>query len=305
MNMKQLQYVITLAREGSFSKAAEKLGISQPSLSQYIKKTENEVGMQLFDRSGSDIRLTDAGEIYIEAGRKILDLEHQMEQKFSDLGNYKGGTVKVGISPYRSVHMIPKVFGEFNKLYPDTKLVIVEKSGNDLINAAEHGEFDICIIARPVESDMFKEEIIAYEEILLAVNKKTKLYKKLLKNSKEVASRKYPVVDIKYIDGEDFAILNEFSPMNELAKKILSENRITIHEKVEVSSNDALCSIVRSGVCAALISSGVADSDSEDVKYFSLKQNLKIRDIVAIYRKGQYLSKPAKDLIKIFKKVNM
>ena len=78
MNMKQLKYVLVLAHEGSFSLAADTLGISQPSISQYIKKIEKEQGVELFDRTSGDVRITDAGRIYIEDGRKILDLEKQM-----------------------------------------------------------------------------------------------------------------------------------------------------------------------------------------------------------------------------------
>ena len=96
MNMKQLRYAVVLAQKGSFSSAAEALAISQPSLSQYIKKIENEIGLELFDRTNGDVRLTDAGRVYIEAGRKILDLEHQMEVSFSDLAAHKTGSLIVG-----------------------------------------------------------------------------------------------------------------------------------------------------------------------------------------------------------------
>ena len=98
MNLKQFKYVLALANEGSFSRAAEALNIKQPSLSQYIKKIEKDCGMQLFDRSKGDVRLTDAGRAYIEAGRKILDLEHQLEGRFSDLAAFKSGTISIGIA---------------------------------------------------------------------------------------------------------------------------------------------------------------------------------------------------------------
>ena len=95
MNTKQFQYVLTLAREGSFSKAADTLNITQPSLSQYIKKIEREVGITFFDRTNGDVRITDAGRVYIEAGRKILDIEHQMDIRFSELIEYCSGSLKV------------------------------------------------------------------------------------------------------------------------------------------------------------------------------------------------------------------
>ena len=114
MNMKQFKYALVLANEKSFSRAAESLGISQPSLSQYLKKIETEVGARLFDRSGSEVRLTDAGRAYIEAGKKILDIEHQMEGRISDINNNIEGSISVGVSPYRTISIMPEIIKEFS-----------------------------------------------------------------------------------------------------------------------------------------------------------------------------------------------
>lgn len=92
MNMKQFRYVLILADKGSFSKVAEGLNVSQPSLSQYIKRIEHDLGVILFDRTGGNVRLTDAGRVYIEAGKKILDTERQMQKQFSDLTANQAGS---------------------------------------------------------------------------------------------------------------------------------------------------------------------------------------------------------------------
>ncbi|MBQ9942850.1 MAG: LysR family transcriptional regulator [Clostridia bacterium] len=89
MNTKQLEYVQVLAREGSFSRAADALNISQPSLSQYIKKIETEIGLPLFDRTNGNVRLTDAGHVYLSSGKQILDLEQQMNAPFQYLSENK------------------------------------------------------------------------------------------------------------------------------------------------------------------------------------------------------------------------
>lgn len=102
MNTKQFQYVLTLAHEGSFSKAADTLNITQTSLFQYIKKVEKEIGLYLFDRKKGDIRLTDTELVYIDAGKKILDIEYQMENCFTDLVSYKTGSLIIGAAPYRA-----------------------------------------------------------------------------------------------------------------------------------------------------------------------------------------------------------
>ena len=301
MNMKQLKYVLVLAEEGSFSRAADKLNISQPSLSQYIKKIEKEQGIELFKRANGDVAVTDAGRIYIEAGRKILDLEHQMANAFSDLAEYKGGTLSIGISPYRSVHLMPYVLREFNKLYPDVELIVKEKSGSALIEAATRGEFDLCVISLPVDEKIFDYEIIHTESAVIAVDRNTELYEKLAAAAENDFRRKYPAVDLSVIQGMDFAVLKSGMPMRKLMDKMLLDYGVDINEKIEVSSNEALLSIVGSGVCASIVPSGLTNAANASIAFFSIKQESDIRSVAVIYRKDQYMSKPIKDIIKIFK----
>lgn len=304
MNMKQLKYVLVLAEEGSFSRAAETLNITQPSLSQYIKKIEKQQGVELFDRANGYVHLTDAGRIYIEASKKILDIEHQMENAFSDLAEYKGGTISIGISPYRSVHLIPEVLRKFNLIFPQIKLIIKEKSGRDLIDAAAHGEFDLCVIALPVDEKLFDYEIIQKESIVIAVNKDTPFFDTLTLAAKTDKNRKFPAVDIKIAQGKDFAVLREYMPVRTVTDKILEENDVRVNEKIEVSSNEALLSIVESGVCASFIPSGLTNTSNEKVAFFSIEQEIDLRDIAVVYRKDQYMSQPILKLIEIFKTVS-
>ena len=301
MNLKQLKYVLVLSQENSFSAAAEVLNISQPSLSQYIKNIEKQVGMPLFERLNGEVKLTDAGRIYIDAGRKILDLEHQMENKLCDLSEFKSGTITIGISPYRSVHMMPSVLKAFDRLYPNIKLIVKERSGSDLIEAAKRGEFDLCVIALPVDQKLFNFELIQREEILIAVNKESDFYNQLNSSAKRVAGRKHPAVDISMVNGQDFAVLSEYMPMRTVTDKMIENFDLKINEKAELSSNEALLSIVKSGVCASFIPSGLTDGKHEKIACFSIVQDVEFRDIAVIYRKEQYCSKPIRDLIEIFK----
>ena len=158
MNTKQLKYVIVLAREGSFSRAAETLGITQPSLSQYIKKIEKEIGLELFDRTNGNLRLTDAGQVYIEAGQKILALERRMESQFSDLSDNRTGTVIIGASPYRTAGMMPAVAREFRRRYPGMHLTVREATTAELAEGLEQGEFDLALTLLPVDERLFAWE---------------------------------------------------------------------------------------------------------------------------------------------------
>ena len=142
MNTKQFQYVLALAREGSFSKAAEALNITQPSLSQYIKKIEKEIGLDLFDRTNGEVHLTDAGRVFMEAGRKVIDIEHQMENSFTDLAANKTGSLIIGAAPYRAAGMMPQIAKAFQLIHPGMVLTVREGTTAELLEGMEHGEYD-------------------------------------------------------------------------------------------------------------------------------------------------------------------
>ncbi len=99
MNSRQLQYVTTVAETGSISAAAQKLYISQPSLSQYIQKIEGELGIELFERT-SPLRLTTAGKVYVETAKNILLEQSELEKVIGDIKDYKYGSLTIGTTPY-------------------------------------------------------------------------------------------------------------------------------------------------------------------------------------------------------------
>ena len=95
-------------------------------LSQYIKKIEREIGLALFDRASGDIRITDAGRVCIDTGRKILDFKHQMEKAFNDFASYKTGSLIIGVTPYRAASMMPVITQQLQSLHPGMYLVVSE-----------------------------------------------------------------------------------------------------------------------------------------------------------------------------------
>lgn len=300
MNMKQLRYVLVLANEGSFSKAADTLGITQPSLSQYIKKIEKQMNVQLFDRTGGDVRITDAGRVYIDIGRKILDLEKQMEGRFDDLSSFRSGSVVIGVSPHRCIHLMPEIAKRFKEKYPGIYLVVEERAGESLLEDAEHGLFDLCVANLPVDEKVFNSLLMQKEELLLAVNTDTALYNKLIKSLTYLEGRKYPAVDLKELRGEPFVMLADTQVMQRQLVRICESANINVNKTMECRTIETQFAMVRAGIGAALVPSGISEfSNAEKVEFFSFVQPIPYRDMAVIYRKGQYLSQPVKDLIDI------
>lgn len=294
MNPKQFKYVLVLAQEGSFSKAAEVLSIRQPSLSQYIKKIEQEVGMELFDRSGGNLCLTDAGRIYIEVGRKMLDLIHQMEERFTDLSEGKTGTITVGISAHRSAALMPRIVKDFSMKYPRMLLRLVEKNYREIAECAEHGEFDLCLTTVPMEDKSFISETVQVEENVLAFPKNVELPSELMED------RRFPAISARELKGLTFVMLQEDHPMQKELDALAAEHGLTLRKKVECTSLQAALEMVKVGLGAALIPACLARPDSK-LHYFSIREEIHRREIYLIYRREQYFSEPLKDLLTIIR----
>ncbi len=306
MNMKQLKYVLVLAKEGSFSKAADALDITQPSLSQYIKKIEKELGVELFDRANGNVRLTSAGKVYVETGRKILDMEHQMQNRLTDISEYKEGAVVIGTTPFRSATMMPLVVAEFNKYYPGMHIVVDERGTQELQEAAERGEFDLCVLTAPVDERIFKSEQIIEEELVVAVPKGSVLAEKLRANSAEISNRKYKAVDARILDGEAFVMITDTQVMQKTLNNLCRDYNLHLNKATVVKSLEAQIEMVRQGIGAALVPTGIQKNGEVDerIQYFSLAQELPHRQVVVIYRKEQYITEVTKTLIEIMKGIN-
>ncbi|MCR5324431.1 MAG: LysR family transcriptional regulator [Lachnospiraceae bacterium] len=331
MNLKQFKYVLVLSDQKSFSRAAEELGISQPSLSQYVRKIEEELGVRLFDRSGSSLRLTDAGKAYIEAGRAILDIEQRMKGRFDDLNECRSGSVSIGVSPHRSICILPKAIAEFRAKYPGMQIIVDERVGSELLDRAEHGEYDLCITTLPVDENIFKYEPMKRDECVLAVPKGCELDRRLAKccsieevsekgklskvsgrsKSKENAGaaetpdirRSYPVIDIRKIDKCDLIVLSENQVMQRILEDVCREYKININKTVVCKSLEAELALVREGIGPAFLPSGMLRDETEKISCYSFIQDIPMREIVVIYRKEFEITKAVGDFIEILKKI--
>ena len=303
MNLKQLKYVQVLAKQGSFSKAAEELNISQPSLSQYIRKIEDELGLELFDRTGNNVRLTDAGMEYTAAGRKIIDIEHQLMLKFDDLRDEKTGSVRIGVSPYRSMCILPVVIAEFRKKYPNIQVIIDERVGQELTDGAERGEYDLCICQAPVNNRLFESEEMYTDECVMIVPLGSELDKELKQKAVKAEGRAYPAIDLKALERQQFVTLYESQHMQRILTEVCAEYGITVKTAVTCTGLSSVLNMVRAGVGSAMVPLSLVKYDDHGVGIYSINQETPLRDIVVAYRKGQVLNGPLTYMVELLKKI--
>ncbi|MBQ8920778.1 MAG: LysR family transcriptional regulator [Oscillospiraceae bacterium] len=168
MTTQQLTYVLTVAECRSISKAAEKLYVTQPSLSQYIHTIEKQLGVQLFDRSVTPLCLTDAGRLYADWARKLLAMEENMNNALADLMGLESGSVRIGASSFRVRCLLARSIAAFHAKYPNIHLIIQEAEMKQLRDMLMAGEIDFAIGSGEFDAKQFHVETLADERLYLA-----------------------------------------------------------------------------------------------------------------------------------------
>ena len=198
------KYVYEVYKERSFTKAAQNLYISQPSLSARIKKIEEIIGEPLFDRSITPLQLTEVGKVYIEAAEEITQIEQRVENYINDLAGLKTGNLAVGASTLFAAYVVPSLITQFNQKFPDVHIQLIEGNTAELEEMLGSNALDFVIDNYHYDSILYNKELYCEENILLAVpkhfavNEELGMYQLSYKNikNKNYLSRKYPAVPL-------------------------------------------------------------------------------------------------------------
>ncbi len=164
-----MEYVYAVYKHRSFSKAAESLYISQPSLSLTVKKVEKKVGSPLFDRSSNPVRLTDCGKEYIRSAERIMDIQASFETYLGDLHTLQTGTLVLGASNFFAAYILPPLLTQFKTSYPHVDVVLVEANTPDLERKLFDGSLDLIADNNEFDDKLYEKQFFYAEELILAL----------------------------------------------------------------------------------------------------------------------------------------
>jgi DNA-binding transcriptional LysR family regulator len=293
MDVLHLEYMIKIAEENNITKAAEKLFITQSALNQQLLKLEKELGTQLFVRSRSNWHLTQAGEIYIENAKKIIQIKKETYNRINDIVDTKKGIITLGLTPERGTEMFASIYPAFYKKYPAIKIEPIEMTVKQQQYEISQGKIDIGFLTLQSSQKTNDEYIhICSEEIILGVPIAHPLAY-LGGNLGE----SLPKISLKCFEGDTFAIMQKGSTLREIYDNLITEEEISPPILLETRSCHTLFDMVVEGICCSVFPISYAKHHS-NISYFSLKQN-PVWNVSASYKKGSYLSVAAQDLIRI------
>lgn len=171
MDFKELTYIVTIADEGSISRAAEKLYMAQSSLSQFLQQYEAELGSRLFNRTARGVRLTAAGTAFIYHARGMLQQYHRAQSELGDIESLQGGRIELGISTFRGGYLLPPVLKRFRDSYPNVHVEITELDSAMLEERIIGGYLDIGLVALPLARLKHKTDFLMRDEVVLVAHK--------------------------------------------------------------------------------------------------------------------------------------
>lgn len=194
MNLRDLQYLVTVADCGQFARAAKICNVSQPSLSIQLKKLEDELGVTLFERGGRQIIVTQAGSAIIEQARSALDIIKQMRATAKQHAGIET-EFRLGIIPTIAPYLLPSYLPRLRQALPHLKLVLVENQTAELEKLLVQGALDAIIVALPLESGRFKTAKLYTERCLVAVPKHHRLAKRKRITTKDLSDEVMLLLD--------------------------------------------------------------------------------------------------------------
>lgn len=302
MSSNTCRYLAALLTEGSFSKAAQALDISQPSLSQFLLRLETEAGTTLVDRAAKPLRLTPAGELFLKTERQIEQLRETCAKQMADIHEGVRGHVVIGASDYRETFFLTEVLPVFRKRFPCIEISVAEGRTKELEEFALSGATDFSIVIAPLYHPAGLETTPLYEETLLLAMSSNH---PIARRHPQTVSDAHPLLDFAEMDREPFIVIKKGQKMNRLFHELCERTNAVPKVVLESESMIAALALASAGLGITLTTETLArrSLESEDLRCFRIAPEVPPRTVIAAYRSDQYLSKAARALIDVMREV--
>ena len=289
MNYNILRYVITVAEERNFTRAAKRLYITQPSLSQTIKNEEERLGVILFDRSSSPLTLTDAGKEYVLWSKQVLSLYENMERRLQDFSDKEVSSLKIGILPEFSSFILSDPLKLFRERNPNSFVQIVEQSNNDLEKSLEDSKLDFIIGLTHKDKYKYCSEPLYDEKIVLAV-------------TPDFSPQDKDAVEVDLIEFKDapFVMMEEGQFLYNVTHDLCKKSGFIPRAVVECYNLETALCMVEAGVGVSIVPDLMCKVVG-DLKYYNIKGPTPESQISLVYRRDRYITKKTRELIELIK----
>ena len=282
MEFHQLRYACAVAETGSFSRAAERCQVAQPSLSQQVLKLEEELGAKLFDRLGRGIRLTESGRAFLPHARAILDRVDVARASVASKNADLYGSVTLGAIPTIAPYVIPRYTTAFTKRCPDARLRIVEETTPVLIEGLRDLSIDFALLALPLRHKDLELRPIRTERLLAAVPEKHPL----------AANDSLSLTELR---GESLVMLRDGHCFRDLSLAICRRANVNPNIAFESGQFSSILGMVAAGIGLSLVPEMAVDRHA-GCRYIRLRESRAVRTIVLASLRGRSFNRVQREL---------
>ena len=291
MDVRNLTYILEIAQQKSITKAAESLFVSQSSLSQCLLKLEHEVGTELFIRKKNQLLLTQAGLLYVEAARRVVQIQKQLYKNIANLN--QAGILRVGVSTQWGIQLITDAIPFMQQRFPGISIEILEARYVQIKKQLASEQLDIALLAIADPED-FPEHLAAVgrEEILFAVSKDHP-YCTNHQDTDVITTE-----DLRDVFGQEgFIMPSTGSTLKGLVDRRFNEQQFAANAICEINRNNSIQYMVSKGVGVAMMP-GSYRHDVPGIRYFSLVPRLYRYNALA-FRKTLIPAEPERYLVQL------
>jgi|SRR5579884_438648 len=276
MELRQLRYLVALARERSFTRAAAREHIAQPALSQQIRRLEDEVGLALVERTTRSVRITRAGELLVDRAHRILAELEAAQDELHELRGIHTGHVTVGSMHTMGPVDLSLILAIFHERHPQVELTVREQSSEELAEMLRVDELDLAFLSvtERVESHGLGLHQLVSEELVV-----------LLPHSHRLARRR--TLRLRELAGEEFISYREGSRLRELLMSASREAEFEPNVKLESNESQRVRRLVARGMGVAILPRSDAVGPGAEVAVLALKSPSLRRDITLAWRAGR------------------
>jgi DNA-binding transcriptional LysR family regulator len=285
MDIRTLRYFVEVVRQQSFTRAAEKLFVTQPTISKMLKNLEDELNCTLLIRDGRKLLMTDTGQVVFERGLAILDEFRQLEAELSDINHLNKGVLRLGIPPMVGMLMAGPI-SLFRQRYPGVELKISEFGGLTVQQAVMNGELDLAMTALPVEEEeALTTRLLFSHPLCVLVPRSGEWLEQTSVSPEQLAA--HPLL----IYNEDFALSRQLM-------QLFAHHDVKPRIAVRSGQWDFLAAMVQAGVGVAILPEPICRRlDEKTLRWLPLESELRWQ-LGMIWREGVYLSHSAQAWLK-------
>ncbi len=285
MEIRELNYFVTVAKYKSFTKASDALHVTQPTLSKVVKSLEKQLDVTLFHRSQRKSELTDVGEVVYNQALKILNLVDELDVVLEDVTHLQKGKVKIGMPPLIGILFFPQMIKGFQEKYPGITIEIDERGANVIKDLVATGELDMGFVMLPADSEEFHVIPFTTQHVMLIVNRSNHL-------------ANFEFVTMKDLKNEPMLLFSEDFTLHDRILQECKQAGFTPHIAYESSQWDFISQMVEHNLGIAMFPRAIAEKvNQKEIKITPIVNPSIPWDIVLIIKKDRYISHATKGFV--------